>query len=129
VALTPGADAQSADDGRPHPDRQRHDGSFHEAPGQSCAFCGCDEVLWVHQLSTERVQFRRFGAGQTVPSFWALCDSCERLYQDGADDQLISLMKSAGGCVWQGTDLEDVLRKPVDIFREADLGCRPLGSA
>lgn len=99
-----------------------------EATGQCCAFCGCGEVLWVHPLSTERVQFRRFGAGQAVPSFWALCDSCERLYQDGEDDELISLMKSAGGWVWQGTDVEDVLRKPVDIFREADLGRRPLDS-
>jgi hypothetical protein len=129
VASTPGADAQSADDGRQHPDEQRQSGAPNGDAGQTCAFCGCGAVLWVHRLSTDRVQFRKFGKGETVPSAWPLCDPCERLYQEGADDQLISLMKTAGGWIWQGTDVEDVLRKPIDIFREADLGRGPLGSA
>jgi hypothetical protein len=86
-------------------------------------------VVWVHPLATDRVQFRRFGKDDTLPSFWALCESCEQLYQDGEDDQLIALMKLAGGWIWQGTDVEDVLRKPVDVFREADLGRRPMGKS
>ena len=95
---------------------------------QNCAFCGGVNVVWVHPLATDRVQFRRFGKDDTLQSFWALCRSCEQLYQDGEDDQLIALMKSAGDRVWQGTDVEDVLRKPVDIFREADLGRRAIGA-
>ena len=103
------------------------DGSPRVAPTQSCAFCGGADVVWVHPLATDRVQFRRFGKDDTLPSFWALCESCEQLYQDGEDDQLIALMKRAGGWIWQGADVEDVLRKPVDVFREADLGRRPMG--
>ena len=96
---------------------------------QSCAFCGGSDVVWIHPLATDRVQFRRFGKDDTLHSFWALCQSCEQLYQDGEDDQLIALMKVAGDWVWQGTDVEDVLRKPVDVFREADLGRRPISNS
>jgi hypothetical protein len=95
---------------------------------QTCAFCGGTDVAWMHPLATDRVQFRRFGKDDTRQSFWTLCQSCEQLYQDGKDDQLIALMKTAGDCLWQGTDVEDVLRKPVDIFREADLGRRWMGT-
>jgi hypothetical protein len=96
---------------------------------QTCAFCGGADVVWVHPLATDRVQFRKFGKDDSLQSFWTLCQSCEQLYQDGQDDQLIALMKSAGEWVWQGTDVEDVLRKPVDVFREADLGRRAIGTA
>ncbi|MBV9821469.1 MAG: hypothetical protein JO144_04435 [Actinobacteria bacterium] len=95
---------------------------------QTCAFCGCRQVVWVHPLATDRVLFRRFGKDSVVSSFWGLCEPCEQLYQNGRDDELIALMKNAGGWVWQGTEVDDVLRKPVDVFREADLGRRPIGS-
>jgi hypothetical protein len=121
--------SSSADRGRHDQSRSSHDGAPPVAPRQSCAFCGGADVVWVHPLATDRVQFRRFGKDDTLPSFWALCESCEQLYQNGEDDQLIALMKLAGGWIWQGTDVEDVLRKPVDVFREADLGRRPMGKA
>ena len=129
MASTPGAGAHSADDGRQHSERERHESVPDPATEQSCAFCGGADVLWVHPLATDRVQFRKFGKGQPAPSFWALCGSCEQLYQDGEDDRLIALLKAAGGWIWQGTDVEDVLRKPIDVFREADLGRRSLGPA
>jgi hypothetical protein len=119
--------AQSADHGR-----QPDEPSFQDAPPQqmaeqTCAFCGCREVVWVHPLATDRVLFRRFGKDEVVSSFWGLCEPCEQLYQSGRDDELIALMKSAGAWVWQGTEVDDdVLRKPVDVFREADLGRRPI---
>jgi hypothetical protein len=129
VASTPDTGAHSADEGSQDQHRSSPDGSPDAATDQSCAFCGGADVVWVHPLATDRVQFRRFGKDDTMPSFWTLCESCEQLYQNGQDDQLIALMKVAGGWIWQGTDVEDVLRKPVDVFREADLGRRPIGKA
>jgi hypothetical protein len=130
VASTPGTGEHGADEGRQQPHDHSSPGGLPEAAaGQTCAFCGREQVVWVHPLATDRVQFRRFGKDDTLPSFWGLCDSCEQLYQDGEDDQLIALMKSAGGWIWQGTDVEDVLRKPVDVFREADLGGRPISNS
>ena len=123
----------SADEGRRRPDEPAASptaaGSDQpdQVVGQTCAFCGCRQVVWVHPLATDRVLFRRFGKDEVVSSFWALCERCEQLYQNGQDDELIALMKSAGGWIWQGADVEDVLRKPVDVFREADLGRRPIG--
>jgi hypothetical protein len=128
VASTPDTGAHSADESSQQPDRSSRGGLPDAVTDQSCAFCGGADVVWIHPLATDRVQFRRFGKDDTVQSFWALCRSCEQLYQDGADDQLIALMKSAGDCVWQGTDVEDVLRRPVDVFREADLGRRAIGT-
>jgi hypothetical protein len=127
VASTPDTSAQGADEGGQQPDRPSREGLPDAVTDHTCAFCGGADVVWVHPLATERVQFRRFGKGDTLESFWALCQSCEQLYQDGEDDKLIALMKSAGDGVWQGTD-DDVLRKPVDVFREADLGRRAIGA-
>jgi hypothetical protein len=129
VASTPDTGSHSADEGSQRPDRSSREGPPDAVTDQTCAFCGGADVVWVHPLATDRVQFRRFGKNDTLQSFWTLCQSCEQLYQDGEDDQLIALMKSAGGWVWQGTDVEDVLRKPVDVFREADLGRRAIGTA
>jgi len=129
VASPPGTGADGADEadqGR-HPSDPAAPGGAHDPlANQTCAFCGGTRVVWLHPLATDRVQFRRFGKDDTSPSFWTLCEGCEQLYQDGQDDQLIALMKDAGGWIWQGTDVEDVLRKPVDIFREADLGRRAI---
>jgi hypothetical protein len=129
VAPTPDTGSHSADEGSQQPDPPSGDGLPEALPDQRCAFCGGADVAWLHPLSTDRVQFRRFGKNTTPQSFWALCESCEQLYQGGEDDQLIALMRSAGQCVWQGTVVEDVLRKPVDVFREADLGRRAIGTA
>jgi hypothetical protein len=129
VDPTPGTGAHGPDEAGHQSERTASEGLPGSGTEQTCAFCGCAEVIWVHPLATDRVQFRRFGKNDTVQSFWTLCQSCEELYQDGEDDRLIALMKSAGDGVWQGTDVEDVLRKPVDVFREADLGRRELGTA
>ncbi|HST48347.1 hypothetical protein [Jatrophihabitans sp.] len=127
MASTPGT-GPHGDDEDPHPDETSlQDGPPNQMVEQTCAFCGCRQVVWVHPLATDRVLFRRFGKDEVVPSFWGMCESCEQLYQNGQDDELIALMKSAGGWVWQGTEVDDVLRKPVDVFREADLGRRPVG--
>lgn len=120
-----GADGADSDQ---HPDEAHSaETSPDSDTGQTCAFCGCRQVVWVHPLATDRVLFRRFGKDDVVSSFWGLCEPCEQLYQNGRDDELIALMKTAGSWVWRGTEVDDVLRKPVDVFREADLGRRPLG--
>jgi hypothetical protein len=124
VASSPDAGAEGADEGSQDQDRSSHDGLPDEVTGPTCAFCGEDDVVWVHPLATDRVQFRRFGKDDTLPSFWTLCQGCEQLYQDGKDDELIAQMKHASGWIWQGTEVDDVLRKPVDVFREADQGRR-----
>jgi hypothetical protein len=129
VAPPPGTgagDAGNADEGQQSDESLSSDASPGQGSGQTCAFCGGRQVVWVHPLATDRVLFRRFGKDEAVSSFWGMCEPCEQLYQSGQDDELIALMKSAGAWVWQGTEVDDVLRKPVDVFREADLGRRPI---
>ena len=120
-------DADDVTQGRQAAESPSSGASPGQGTGQTCAFCGCRQVVWVHPLATERVLFRRFGKDEAVSSFWGMCEPCEQLYQNGRDDELVALMKSAGAWVWQGTDVDDVLRKPIDVFREADLGRRPIG--
>jgi hypothetical protein len=126
VAPSPGIGADDADESRHPLDPSALSGTPHPVTGQTCAFCGDIQVVWLHPLASDRVQFRRFGKDDTSPSSWTLCEGCEQLYQNRRDDELIALMRDAGGWIWQGTDVEDVLRKPVDVFREADLGRRPI---
>ncbi len=128
MATSPDTGAGGADEGPEDPDDCSRE--LPEAvSGQTCAFCGGVNVVWMHPLATDRVQFRSFGKDDTPPSFWTLCEGCEQLYQNGEDDELIASMKLAGGWIWQGADVEDVLRKPVDVFRSADLGRRPIRKA
>ncbi len=117
--------AHSADEGRRPEQEPPSDNPSGSAPCQNCAFCG---VVWMHPLATDRVQFRRFGKAQPLASSWTLCDSCERLYQDCDDDRLIQMLKFACDWLWLGTDVQDMLSKPIDAIREADPGRRPMGS-
>lgn len=128
MASTPGTGPYGDDEDAAPGEPDAHDGPANRMVEQTCAFCGCRQVVWVHPLATDRVLFRRFGKDEVVSSFWGMCEPCEQLYQNGQDDELIALMKSAGGWLWQGTEVDDMLRKPVDVFREADLGRRPISS-
>ena len=50
----------------------------------------------------------------------------ERLACLRPGERLQTADDGAGAWVWRGTEVDDVLRKPVDVFREADLGRRPI---
>jgi hypothetical protein len=62
--------------------------------GHSCAVCGARDVVWVHLLDDNKVRFSLRGQGQTLSTYWALCDRCEALLQAGDDEGLVELMKS-----------------------------------
>jgi hypothetical protein len=99
------------------------DGAPTSGIGQSCAFCGTRNVAWVHRLARDRLTYRQYDKGHTLPSFWALCDRCEGVYASGDDDGAIELMRTH----WPYADDEDVaecIRKPLAVFRRADLGAR-----
>jgi hypothetical protein len=95
---------------------------------QSCAFCGGWLVIWVHPLDRSAVTYRKYGKGHTLPSFWCTCEECDRLLLGGDDDQLIQRMKRSdhwGGpeiADWSTEDVDEVLRKPLETFRRANLG-------
>ena len=94
---------------------------------QSCAFCGAVNVLWVHPLALDRVRYRRYGKGHTLPGFWTVCDGCERLVAAGADHELLTVMKGSDGWLWTtDEDVQEDLGQALGVFRRADLGARPL---
>ncbi|KQZ68801.1 MULTISPECIES: SRPBCC domain-containing protein [unclassified Nocardioides] len=89
------------------------------AVGQSCAICQGQDVAWLHPLAADKVGFRAFGQGYTLPTFWTLCRQCEDLYDDRDDEALLALMQ-------QPDDADDELsRSSLAAFRAADLGARP----
>jgi hypothetical protein len=99
--------------------------------GRSCALCGTGEGAWVHALDRQKVAYREYGKGHTLPTFWITCRECERLVETGDDDELIDRMKLSGGFrpeidQWSTADVDEVLRKPLAVFRAADLGRRAL---
>jgi hypothetical protein len=100
------------------------DGAPTSRIGQSCAFCGTRNVVWVHPLARDRLTFREFGEEHTLPTFWSLCDRCEEIYAAGDDDAAVEVMRSSS---WSWVDEEDVgesIRQPLAVFRRADLGAR-----
>ncbi len=48
---------------------------------QSCAFCG-DVPGWVHPFDSARSTYVHDGQRYQLPTFWTICDRCERLYVD-----------------------------------------------
>jgi hypothetical protein len=78
-------------------------------------------VEWVHPLDPERVRYRVYGKGHTLPGFWALCGGCERTYVSGDDEALVRVMKASDA--WSGTapqDEAELIRTPLAVFRAAD---------
>jgi hypothetical protein len=93
---------------------------------QSCAFCG-HEVAWVHPLASDLVAYREYGKGHTLPTFWALCDRCEGIYASGDVDAAVEVMRASDAWSWVAVeDVDECIRKPLDVFRRADLGARRL---
>jgi len=101
------------------------DGAPTSGIGQSCAFCGTRDVAWVHPLARDLLAYREYGKGHTLPTFWALCDRCERVYASGDDDAAVEVMRSYRSWVTD-EDVAECIRKPLAVFRRADLGSRRL---
>ncbi len=97
------------------------DGAPSSPDGQSCAFCRDDDVQWVHPLDPKKVAYRSWGKGYTLPRFWALCERCEQLYQNGEEDDIVNVMLAAEPSY---TDINEDARKPLAVFRNADQGAR-----
>jgi hypothetical protein len=103
------------------------DGAPTNGRDQSCALCCSWDVAWVHRLASDLVQYRVYGKGHTLPTFWMLCDRCERSYAAGDDEALVRVMKSSDGWFWQtGEDITETVRKPLAVFRRADKGAQKL---
>ena len=101
---------------------------------QSCALCGTSDVAWAHALDPEKIAYCEYGKGHTLPAFWITCRECERLVETGADAELIERMKGSGGFrpeveQWSPADVDEVLRKPLAVFRAADQGRQALAEA
>lgn len=96
------------------------------ARDQSCSLCGDESVVWLHPLASDKVQYREYGKGHTLPTFWTLCERCESFYTAGADDKLVDLMQRAaeGTTSQPRTYVDEVYRRPLAVFRRADLGPR-----
>jgi hypothetical protein len=86
---------------------------------QSCAFCGANRPIFVHPLDLRHVQFRVYGKGWTLPTFWTVCTECEPLIQLPDDDELLRRMLHQ-------EDDEPLRRASLVAFRAADLGPAPL---
>jgi hypothetical protein len=90
--------------------------------GQSCAFCGSPDVVWNHPLAEDLVAYREYGKGHTLPTSWALCERCEEIYSTVGDDAAVQVMRSSAWA-WVGeNDIAECIRKPLAVFRRADLG-------
>lgn len=89
---------------------------------QSCAFCGGSRPRFAHRLDPRRVQFRVYGKGRTLPTFWAVCDDCENLASRRNDDELLRRMLYAE---------DDALQQQASLaaFHAADLGAARLRDA
>lgn len=94
---------------------------------QSCAICSSAPVEWLHPLNSATGFHREYGKGQTLPSFWTLCLSCESLYRAGDNAALVAVMQRSGHwfCA-NDEDVEERIRKPLNVFRRSDLGGRRL---
>ena len=77
---------------------------------QSCAFCGAARPTFVHRLDPAHAEFRLYGQGYMLPTFWAACLRCETWVQAGDEQALLGLD--------DGVRDEETLA----AFRAADLG-------
>lgn len=101
------------------------DGAPTNGIGQSCVLCGTRKVTWVHPLARNLVTYRVAGKGHTLPGFWPLCDRCEAIYTSGDDDAAVEVMRSSGRWPCEhDADVAACIRKPLEVFRRADLGAR-----
>jgi hypothetical protein len=101
------------------------DGAPTRGRGQSCVFCGGSRVAWVHPLNSGLVQYQAYGKGHTLPTFWTLCEQCEGVYRAGNDEIAVELMKVHMEGFWEtDEDVEEIIRKPITVFRRADRGGR-----
>jgi hypothetical protein len=89
--------------------------------------CGTKDVAWIHPLASDPVAYREYGKGHTLPTFWALCDRCERIYASGDADAAVEVMRPSDGWSWVADeDVAECIRQPLEVFRHADRGARPL---
>lgn len=98
------------------------DGAPTSGEGGMCVFCGSANVAWMHPLDRNNIQYRAYGKGHTLPTYWTLCEQCEQIYQTGDDDAAINAMKNH----WIWHDIDESIRKPLQTFRRADKGARRL---
>lgn len=88
---------------------------------QSCAFCGAGRPPFAHRLDPAKVQFRAYGKGHTLPTFWTVCDGCEDLVARRDDEGLLRRMR-----VYHEFENEQYIATLLVTFRASDLGPCPL---
>lgn len=111
--------------GEPAPDPPDWvDGAPTTGRDQSCAFCDDPEVGWVHPLDPDLVRYEEHGREHTLPTFWALCDRCEAIHRDGDVDRAVAVMRATAWSWVEDDDVEESLRRPLEVFRRADRGGR-----
>ena len=94
---------------------------------QSCAVCGANAPQWIHPLDPGRIQYRVYGKGHTLPTFWCLCGRCERLYVRGLDDELLRIMREQSEWAqYRESQVAECVAQSLAVFRRADLGAQRL---
>ena len=88
---------------------------------QECTFCCASRPEFAHRLDARFVAFRCYGAGYTLPSFWATCAECEQSVVRGDDAVLLAHLVSN-----DVDGFEELGAASLDAFRKADLGPIPL---
>ncbi|GAA2048031.1 hypothetical protein GCM10009722_00600 [Williamsia deligens] len=87
-------------------------------------------------LDPEKNHYRKYGKGYTLSAQWALCQLCEDAYQSDDEDRAVARMMlydSPWNIDWHMAqragipfDLDESVRKPLRVFRAADLGAQRL---
>lgn len=60
---------------------------------QLCASRGAGRPTFAHRLNPAKVQFRSYGKGHTLPTFWPVCEGCEDLVARQDDEVLLRRMR------------------------------------
>ena len=79
-------------------------------------------VAWVHPLDSSKTSYRAWNKGWTLPTFWAVCETCESKYRAGEDEDLVRVKAAAEAD--HVSDLDEDAHTPVPVFRRADRGGR-----
>ena len=82
----------------------------------------------MHPLAADSLTYREYGKQHTLPTFWFLCEHCEQLHVAGDVAAMVAAMRGSEWSWVEDDDAVECVLQPLNVFREADLGARPLDS-
>ncbi|GAA2136046.1 hypothetical protein GCM10009844_01940 [Nocardioides koreensis] len=77
-------------------------------------------------MDADLIRYEQYGKGHTLPTFWALCDACETIYQAGEDVVAVGVTRSSGAWSWVAdADVAECIGRPLSVFRRTDKAVDP----